>query len=332
MSPEAKPGENRVWSERWGLAALGADELIRLGFAALILGMIFVMFHLLGNTNDTKVYGRSALLWMVSRWNDSGIALGSADYSHGWLIPAASLAIVWWKRKALAEAPRSVCWTGLLVVVLALLLHWVGARAQQTRLSLFALVVLSWGVPFYLFGWPTARILMFPCAYLLFCIPMNFLDSLTVPLRIYMTIAVNFLLNGLGFHYVRSGTALHSIQGGFGLEVADPCSGIRSLTAMVAITAVYGYLTQPTLLKKWIMFLSAVPLALIGNMFRILTIALVSEAFGSELGAGLYHEFSGYVIFMAITIPLMVLFGNLLDYDYRKAWHQWKTALLSPTS
>jgi exosortase len=258
--------------------------------------------------------------------------MGATDTSHGWLIPVASAGVVWWKRRALWQAPKRVHYAGLAVVAAALFLHWLGAKAQQPRLSLFALILLVWGLPFFLCGWPVARELIFPCAYLIFCIPLNFLDSITVPLRLHMTAMTSFILNGLGFVYLRSGTALHSVHGGFGLEVADPCSGIRSLLAMTAITALYGYLTQRTLLKKWILFLSAIPLAVVGNMVRILTVAIVSEAFGEDVGAGLYHEFSGYLIFLAITIPLMIAFGNFLDTDFREAWNRWKSALLSPTS
>jgi exosortase len=146
-----------------------------------------------------------------------------------------------------------------------------------------------------------------------------------------MTILTHGILNGLGLPYERAGTALFSVHGQFALEIEAPCSGIRSLLALTAITALYGYLTQKTLLKKWLLFLSAVPLAVIGNMARILTIALISEAFGQEVGTGLYHDFAGYLIFLAVSIPLMIGLGNLLDTNFREAWKRWKRALLHPT-
>jgi exosortase len=321
----------RLWNEKWRLAALRPDDFVRLALAALLIGGLFALFHLQGNTTDITVFGRSAFLWMVARWSDSGAALGAADYSHGWLIPVASAGLVWWKRRELMAAPKRVCLAGLWLIIAALMLHWLGAKAQQTRLSLFAFAMLLWSIPLYFYGWAVARILLFPCAYLLFCIPLNFLDSLTVPLRLHMTTLAHYILNGLGFEYIRNGMALHSVAGGFSLEVADPCSGIRSLMAMTAITALYAYLTQPTLLKKWILFLAAVPLAVAGNLVRILTIALVSEAFGERIGSGLYHEASGYLIFLAITIPLMLLFARLLEVNHTEAWQRWKAALLSPS-
>jgi len=126
---------------------------------------------------------------MVERWQDSGIAFGSAaDYSHGWLIPIASLMVVWMKRNEIADEPKSSSRIGLGIVILALMIHYVGAKAQQTRISLFALALLLWAIPFYLYGWKTARHLIFPCGFLIFCIPLNFLDDLSFKLRILMTI------------------------------------------------------------------------------------------------------------------------------------------------
>lgn len=334
--------QEKIWNERWRLAALSRGDLVQVGLAAVVLGLLYVLFHFQGSTPEAMRYGRSTILWMVGRWNDSGIAFGAADYSHGWLIPIASLAIVWWKRHELLQAPKAVSWAGLGFVVLGLFLHWFGAKAQLTRVSLFGLIVLLWGIPYYLYGRAVARVLIFPCAFLIFCIPMSFLDSLTLPLRVYMTVVVQFILNGLGFHIAQSGTALHSVLNPsavpllhpdnvkFSLEIADPCSGIRSLMAMVAITAIYGYLTQRTLLKKWVLFLAAVPLALAGNTFRILTIAILCESFGGQFTT-VYDGFAGYLIFMLFTIPLMILLGRILDSDLKETWRRWKLALLSPS-
>lgn len=315
-----------IWSERWRLAALSRDEVAKLLLAAVMAGLGFVLFHLEGNTTDMTVYGRSAVLWMVHRWNDSG-----GDFSHGWIIPFVSIGILWYRRREIAAAPRSVSHVGLAIVILALLLHWFGAKAQQTRLSLMGLVLLLWGVPFYLYGWKLAKEIVFPCAYLIFCIPLNFLDSLTFPLRMFVTVMTTGVLNGLGIAAERSGSAIYSLAaGGFHFDVADPCSGLRSLLAMTALTAVYAYLTQKTPLRKWILFLSSIPLAIIGNMARITTVALVAQAFGENLALGIYHDYSGYVVF-SVAITLMVALGGLLTLDYGLVWSRWKQRLLSPT-
>lgn len=320
--------DTRIWSERWRLAALSREELIKIGLVSVIIALAFVLFHFQGNTTDIRAFGRSALMWMIDRWNDDD---GTGDYSHGWLVPFVSAAVVWLKRRELAAAPKSVSTIGLSLVVFALLCHWLGAKAQQTRLSLFGLVLLTWAIPFYFYGWKTAKLLIFPCSYLIFCIPMNFLESITFPLRIFATIISTAMLNGLGIAAERSGSAIYSMAaGGFSFDVADPCSGIRSLLALTALTAVYAYFTQRTLLRKWLLFLSSIPLAIIGNIARIVVVAIVAEAFGEQLALGLFHDYSGYVVF-SVAIGLMLGIGSLLNMNLRELRERWKNALLSPT-
>lgn len=320
--------DKRIWSERWRLAALSREDLIRIGLVSIMVAMTFVLFHFQGNTTDVRAFGRSALMWMIDRWNDDD---GTGDYSHGWLVPFVSAAVIWLKRRELAAAPKSVSAIGLSLVVVALLCHWLGAKAQQTRLSLFGLVLLTWAIPFYFYGWKTAKLLIFPCSYLIFCIPMNFLESITFPLRIFATIISTAMLNGLGIAAERSGSAIYSMAaGGFSFDVADPCSGIRSLLALTALTAVYAYFTQKTLLRKWLLFLSSIPLAIIGNIARIVVVAIVAEAFGEQLALGLFHDYSGYVVF-SVAIGLMLGIGALLNMNLQELRERWKHALLNPT-
>ena len=119
--------------------------------------------------------------------------------------------------------------------------------------------------------------------------------------------------------------------GGFSFDVADPCSGIKSLLAMTALTAVYAYFTQKTWWKKWLLFLSSIPLAIVGNVARITTVSFVAEAFGEKLALGLYHDYSGYVVF-SVAIGLMIGLGSLLNLNFMELRERWKYALLSPTS
>ena len=317
--------DSLILSERWRLAALERAQVTQLGFMAVIIGLIFALFHLLGNTVE-NVNSQSAFVWMVARWSDS-LSYGGADYSHGWLIPFVSLGVLWYKRRELLAAPKTINQWGLAVIVLALLVHWFGAKMQQTRLSLASLILLLWGLPLYFFGWQLAKILIFPCTYLLFCIPLTFLDTLAFPLRLFATMIASGSLNIIGIEAHRSGTAIYSAAGGgFSFDVADPCSGLRSLLAMTALTAVYAYFTQKTLLKKWALFLACIPLAIAGNIARIITVALVAEALGDKLALGLYHDYSGYVVF-SVAIGLMVGTGVVLNTDFVGAWQRLKTWL-----
>lgn len=292
---------------------------VNLLFVAAVTLLLVVLFHWLGNTSDIHLAGTSVLMWMVTRWQDVG-----GQYSHSALIPLVTLWLLWRRRGALSAAPRTVDNRGLWIVVGSLLLHLLGARLEQPRLSLLALAGLLWGIPMYLAGPAVARLLLFPCAYLLFCIPMTFLDALSVPLRLLGSLMATAFLNGIGIATLRSGTAILSARpGGFRLEVADPCSGLGYLLALLALAALYAHLTQPTLRRQWILFAMAVPIAVIANIVRIIVIALFSAWGGAGFASVLYHYGSGYLVFLT---ALLLLFGTgrLLAVNYRDRWEQWK--------
>lgn len=285
-------------STRW------LDALLGVAIAA---GVVF-LFAVEGNNEESLTQGRAALDWLLVRWNYEG-----ADMSHGWLIPLVSLYLVWWRRAELAAAPKRLNGAGLVVVVAALLLYLAGLRIQQTRVVLAACIALLWGIPFFLWGWAVARRLLFPCGYLVFCIPMTFLDSLTFPLRLVSSSVSVALLNGLGIPVSRMGTAIHvHAGGGLALDVAHPCSGLRYLVAMVALTTAYAYFTQRTTPKRVILSVAAIPLAMAGNIARITLIAIVGIVFGEEFAVGFYHDYSGYVVFAVATV-LMLGLGSVLN-------------------
>ena len=318
-----KTNSTLLWSDRWQLGALSRAELMNIGYVSVIIGFLFILYQLLGNRVENVNTG-SAFLWMIARWGDKE-SFG-ADYSHGYLIPFVSLWVVWSRRAELFAAPKKICQMGLAVIVAALAMHWLGAKMQQTRISLISLILLIWGIPLYFFGWQVAKRLIFPCSYLIFCVPLNFLDALSGPLQRIATTMGHEALLGLGIECQRVGTMLRSPY--FDLNVEAACSGLRSLLAMTALTAVYAYFTQATLLKKWLLFAMSIPIAVAGNIARIISIALVSITTGQKFGAGLHHDWSGYVLF-TFSISLMIGVGKLLHVNYRELFVSWKETYLS---
>jgi exosortase len=289
--------------------------------------MVFVMFHFLGNTSDEDRWGRSALSWMVMRWQDSGISMGSGDYSHGFLVPLASLYVVWNMRDDLLRAPKRLTPGALVFVIGSLLLHYLGVKAEQTRLSLFAGIGLIWSIPFYLYGWQVAKRLTFPCAFLIFAVPLNFLDGLSSHLRLINANVSAAAMRGLGLDVQAVGTAIfgppYDARATLKLDVADPCSGIRSLTAMMALTAIYGYLVMRGFWRKWLLFLAGIPLAMAGNVARIVMIGIMSEAINTDIATGLPHDYAGFIVF-GIAISLMVATSVLLNKDLPSWIPTWK--------
>jgi len=275
------------------------------GVVIIIIAWLFVVG---GNTEDVGGQGHSAIAWMIGRWSWPGL-----DMSHGWLIPLVSVYAVWRKWGEIRAAPCTYGRGGLVLVVCALLLYLIGLRVQQTRLVLLSLPALLWGLSWFLFGWHVARLLAFSCWYLVFCIPFTFLDALTLPLRLLSTLVSDVVLNGLGIPVTRVGTAIHIHSGaGFSLDVAHPCSGLRYLVAMVALTTAYAHFTQSGMGRRTVLCLASIPLAMVGNMVRIILIALVGVVFGTKIAVGFYHDYSGYVVF-AVAILLMIAVGNWLQ-------------------
>jgi len=293
----------------------GRRQNIEIGlWVAIVAGLMF-LFGVEGNNEEVLSQGRSAVGWLVGRWEWAG-----ADMSHGWLIPLVSLYMVWCKRSELRDVPKGLNWAGFSVVAFALLLYLAGLRVQQTRFVLFSLIGLLWGIPFFLYGKQVAKMVLFPCVYLIFCIPMTFLDSLTFPLRLISSSVSVALLNGFGVSVTRLGTAIHVNAGaGFSLDVAHPCSGLRYLLAMIALTTAYAYFTQKSPLKKGVLSLASIPIAMIGNIARISLIAVVGVIFGEKFAVGFYHDYSGYVVFAVATL-LMLSLGSLLN----RPWPSWQ--------
>lgn len=307
-----------------GRGADGAEAQARRVRAILwagILGALWVLFHLQGNSVSVDVLGRSAFRWMVTLWK-----YPDYDFSLGWVIPLVSGYVLWQKRKEFRAAPAEPWWPALAVVVFALLLHVLGVRVQQTRLSLVALILLLWSVPAAVAGRHLARLLVFPCAYLAFCIPFTFLDAVSFKLRLVGAAVSAALLNGIGIATVRNGTALYSQSGGgFALDVADPCSGLKYFMALTALTAAYAYLAQKTLLRKWLLFLCAVPIAVGANILRVTGIGVAARLFGTDVATGLYHDWSGYLVFLAAVL-MMLGAQAALNYPYRERMRAWRRA------
>ena len=244
---------------------------------------------------------RGVLAWMAFVFREP-----REDMAHGWIVPLFSIALLWYRRRELSRAVGAPSWKGALCVAAGLFLFWVGARGDQVRITQIALFWTLWSLSYALCGWNFARLTLFPAAFLLFTVPLSFLDIFTVKLRFLTSAIAAAFLNGVAIPVVRTGTGLHCLAGeGFNLDVADPCSGLRSIFALSALTAAYAYVTQRTLLRKWILFVCAVPVAILGNLVRIVSIAVVAKFCGQEVATGFYHDYSGYVVFVVGILAIM---------------------------
>ena len=234
------------------------------------------------------------------------------DLSYGWYVPLFSLYVLWRERKEIAASFGAPSAWGLVLAVPSLLVGYVGARGLQVRFEIVGFVGLLVSLTLATFGTKTAKRTLFPFLFLLFCIPLHsFLDVITIHLRLFAVSAAYGVLRGLGVDVLRQGTMLASSTGSFAIDVAAPCSGMRSLFAMMALTAGYAYFTQPTWARRALLFSLAVPIAVLGNVVRIFTIVAVAASCSPTFATGFYHDYSGYVVFL-VSVFLMVASGGLL--------------------
>ncbi|MDA1276428.1 MAG: exosortase/archaeosortase family protein [Verrucomicrobia bacterium] len=234
----------------------------------------------------------------------------AAEDGHGKLIPLVVLGLLWWKHDELLAAPKRLWWPALGLVLGALVLHVLGFMVQQTRISIIAYCVGVYGLTGLVWGRHWLHATFFPMFLLAFCVPFGTLsDPITLPLRLLVAKAsVGFAHIVLGISVMSDGTYIFSE--GYQYDVAAACSGLRSLTALLIITIIYGFLTFKTNLKRCLIIGSAVPIAIVGNIVRLTLVIVTADAFGNE--AGVFVETKlGFVTF-AIAIACMLGIGYLL--------------------
>ena len=234
------------------------------------------------------------------------------DMSFGWYVPVFSLYVVWSERRKIAESVGNPSLWGLLLILPFAFAGFLGARGTQIRLEIVGFVGVLIGLVWAMFGAKTMRQILFPALFLLFCLPLHtYLDLVTIHLRLLAVSIAQGVLQGCGVDIVREGTMLVSPTGAFSIDVAEPCSGMRSLFAMMALTAGYAYFTQPTWIRRALLFALAIPIAVAGNVARILSIVAIAAGCSTDFATGFYHDYSGYVVFL-VAVFLMVVTGGLI--------------------
>ena len=264
----------------------------------------------------------AAMLWgfqaMILHHAPDMFRAPQEDMSFGWYVPLFSLYVVWTERRKILNSLGAPSWAGLFAALPFLVIGFLGVRGVQLRFEIVAFVGLLITVPWAFFGKETAKAVLFPALFLLFCIPLaTFLDVVTVHLRLLASSTAFAVARGVGADIVQQGTMVGAADGSFSIDVADPCSGLRSLFALMALTAGYAYFTQPTWLRRGILFAASVPIAILGNVMRILTIVLVANFASSDFATGFYHDYSGFVVF-AVAILLMVATGEGLTKIFER--------------
>jgi exosortase len=227
------------------------------------------------------------------------------NYSHGFLIVPLALYFVWERKAELQTVEIRPSSFGLVVVagsLAVLLAGLLGAELFLTRISLIGTVI---GILLYLFGWPHVRRLAFPLLFLLLMVPLPAIifNQITFPLQLLASQAGESVISAAGVPVLREGNLI--VLAHTTLEVAEACSGIRSLITLITLALVYGYFVDSRTWFRALLVLSAIPIAIIANAARVAGTGIAAHWFGREVADGFFHEFSGWIVFL-IAFAMML--------------------------
>lgn len=255
----------------------------------------------------------TAFSWLVSTWNPR------TGYEHGFLVPFLFLFLLARRLPAvLAEPARPSAW-GLVWVILGGLFYVAAVRTFQPRVALAGLPLILLGGIVWWRGWASARWLAFPVLLLYFVIPVPGMIQATNGLQLLATKSAYHLSKLFGIQASLSGNDIFSVpMGKWNFNIAEGCSGVRSLMALTLVSAVYAHLTQKTLWKKLVLFACSVPLAILSNCLRVASILIVAEYFSKDFAAKTYHEGSGFLFFLVVGLAGLAAVDWLLNQRGRR--------------
>lgn len=263
---------------------------------------------------DTRKLGAAVLLlsglilvyWQVFRklvydWGHDD------NYSHGFLIVPLALYFVWERRSRILALQPNPTWFGLVVFaggIFVLLAGVLGSELFLSRVSLLG--VLAGGILFLL-GWGHLRALAFPLAFLLLMIPIPAIifNQIAFPLQLLASRAGEYAISAAEIPVLREGNVL--VLANTTLEVAEACSGIRSLISLLTLGIVFGYFTDPRGWVRTAIALSTIPVAIISNGARVAGTGIAAHRWGPTVAEGFFHEFSGWVVFMVAFLLMLGL-------------------------
>ncbi len=252
------------------------------------------------------------LLTLVEDWEKN------PNYSQGYFIPFVAAFMIWWVRDELAAAALKPSNWGLLLVVLGLLQLFIAKVGSEYFLQRTSMIVVLFGVSLFLFGRNWTRVLWLPLVYLIFMIPLPAIiwNRIAFPMQLFASALTEHLVQLLGIPILREGNVLHLAE--TSLEVVDACSGLRSLVNILGLAVGLGFIMNKEGWKRWALFFSAFPIAVVVNIVRLTVTAVLANRWGGEVARGFLHDFSGWIVFVA-GIALLLLVQNILGKAGTKA-------------
>ena len=251
----------------------------------------------------------AALLWLyapvlyrlVNQW------IHDPNYSHGFFVPAFSLYVLWQERHRLSKVPLRPSWSGLYLLAVAVVVLAAGTLGAELFLSRTSFLIAIAGLVVLFFGWNHLRAVLLPWLFLLLMIPIPniIFNQITFPLQLLASKVAAFVLPLLGVPVLREGNVIQLPV--MTLEVAEACSGIRSLMSLTTLAIIYGYLLETRMSTRIILAIASIPIAVIANGLRIIGTGLLVQYWDPEKAEGFFHAFSGWLIFVVSLLLLFLL-------------------------
>lgn len=243
---------------------------------------------------------------LVQNWSEDD------NFSHGFLIPFIAAYMIWQKKEKLSTMDIAPSTLGLFVLFTAMAMHIVGNIGAELFTMRLSIVITIFGVSIFIAGWKWTKEISIPILYLLFMIPIPAIiwNKIAFPLQLFAATLSTGVIQVLGITVLREGNILHLTN--TTLEVVDACSGLRSLTSLLALSAAFAYLLPLKNLNKWVLFFSAIPIAVGVNILRLTVTALMAIYIGPETAHGFLHDMSGMIIFV-VAFVLLYLFSTILS-------------------
>ena len=241
------------------------------------------------------------LVWMVERW------WTGEYYGHGFLIPIISGYIISQKRATLKDLPREGFGVGLPVMALGLGLHVAATYLGVNFPSGVAFIIALYGAVIWLWGWPVARTVAFPIAYLCFMVPVERLlvDKLAQPMQLWGASTGGRFAQAIGIPVKIEGTSIQIPDYTFGVAVA--CSGLKSVISMTALGTLYAYMVVAPWWKRVVLIIVSLPVALAANVTRIAVTLVLGRIFGGKAAEGFTHTASGVLVFVFALLGLFLV-------------------------
>ncbi len=236
------------------------------------------------------------LQWLVNEWwtNDY--------YSHGLLVPPVAAFFAWRLWPGIQRRPSNF---GIIVLGAGLALY-LGALVNRAYfIASFNLIIILAGLTWFLLGTQALRRLAFPLGFLIFMVPLPFVEEQTLPLAKFTGLSSGYLIRLLGVDVTVNGFQV--ILPNANLTVGAPCSGMRSIIALFTLVAIAIYVLRGPLWGKALLALAALPIAIIGNIARVASLLWVANVWGADAGFRYYHDYSGILFFLTAFGALLLL-------------------------